>query len=345
MPRTESPEEFVSTVPRSDGAQSAAAVGKWAAKLAAYGVATVAFTFMLLRPGRSASGKRGSLFLGSGMVVVLMRALLGGSNDPSVGPATPPAPVLAAATPVPAPASPATATAARPQPRVTAPPRSSAPSAAASKPQSGAVAAESVSKKQVAAVAGEAKPQAAVPSVAAPAPVAKAGAAARPERRPAVLGPRYADKASGYSIQLPAGWASKPLKDGCWVLDASDGQTAAITIGFSKFPATMSVDEVVPEKVSRGIQKRTGTVVHSTGYSSIAGRRCLWHKYTGPVSRPGGNTRMTTVHYLLPLQDGRALEVKVAATPEKFGQMAPRMKKSLDSFKLLTPVASVGRAR
>jgi hypothetical protein len=54
---------------------------------------------------------------------------------------------------------------------------------------------------------------------------------------------------------------------------------------------------------------------------------------------------MTAVHYLLPLQDGRALEVRVAATPEKFNEVAPRMKMALDSLKLLTPVADAGRGR
>jgi hypothetical protein len=48
---------------------------------------------------------------------------------------------------------------------------------------------------------------------------------------------------------------------------------------------------------------------------------------------------MTVVHYLLPLQDGRALEVRVAAVPEKFNATAARMKQSLDTLKLLTPVA------
>ena len=116
-------------------------------------------------------------------------------------------------------------------------------------------------------------------------------------------------------------------------------------MGFSSFPAKTTVDEVVPEKVTRGLQKRPGTVVHSSGYATIAGRRCLWHKYTGPISRPDGNARMTVVHYLLPLQDGRALEVRVAAVPEKFNAAAPRMKLSLDTFKLLTPVASAAPAR
>jgi len=48
---------------------------------------------------------------------------------------------------------------------------------------------------------------------------------------------------------------------------------------------------------------------------------------------------MTAVHYLLPLQDGRALELRLAATPEKFNELGPRMKQSLDTLKLLTKVA------
>ena len=101
----------------------------------------------------------------------------------------------------------------------------------------------------------------------------------------------------------------------------------------------------MPEKVARGYQKRTGTVVHATGYTTIGGRRALWHKYTGPVSRPGATAKMTVVHYLLPLRDGRALELRVAAAPEKFNEAAPRMKQSIDSFKLLAAPADGASAR
>ena len=334
MPRTELPEGFVSSAPRSDGLQSAAAVGRWATKLAGYGVATVAFTLMLLRPRQGAGGRRGSLFLGSGVVVVLMRALLGGSDDPSASPA---APVLAAAAPVVPAAAAAVAST-----RAAAPARGPAPRAqqAPQKPAPGGTVAAGP-----AAGAPNARPQAAARRVAAPAtPPAKGKAPAAP-RAMSALGARYTDRAGGYSVQFPVGWTSRPLKDGCWVIDASDGQAAAISVGFSRFPAAVSVDQLVPEKVTKGLQKRAGTVVHASGFGSVAGRRCVWHKYTGPVSRPEGNARMTVVHYLLPLQDGRALEVRVAATPERFGEMAPRMKQSLDSFKLLTPVASASRAR
>jgi hypothetical protein len=131
----------------------------------------------------------------------------------------------------------------------------------------------------------------------------------------------------------------------CWVLDATDGHAAVISVGFSKCPPTLSVDQIAPEKRTRSLQGRSGTVVQATGYATIAGRRCLWHKYTGPISRPDGNPRMTAVHYLLPLQDGRALEVRLAATPEKFNEMAPGMKQSLESFKLVTPVADTSSAR
>jgi hypothetical protein len=91
--------------------------------------------------------------------------------------------------------------------------------------------------------------------------------------------------------------------------------------------------------VTRGLQKRAGTVVLASGYTTVGGRRALWHKYTGPITRPDAPVRMTAVHYLLPLQDGRALELRLAATPEKFNELGPRMKQSLDTFKLLARVA------
>ena len=336
--RTESVEEFTSSFSARpvavSASESAEAAAKWTAKLAGYAVATVAFTFMLLRPRRAAAGKRGSLFLGSGVLVVLVRTLL--SSEGASPTPVPASPVQLAASPVPSRPSPAP----------------SNPGVSHKRPASAAVvpgpkptpAGETYPKKQrnASAVATAAVTPVfdAKPRTAAPAKTVATGTNAPPaQAKPkSALGPRYADKAGGYSVQFPTGWTSRPFKDGCWVLDASDGQ-AAITVGFSRFPAAMSVDEVVPEKVTRGLQKRPGTVVHSTGYATIAGRRCLWHKYTGPVSRPAGNARMTAVHYLLPLQDGRALEIRVAAAPEKFNTAATQMKRSLDSFKLLTPLA------
>jgi hypothetical protein len=325
MSRTELPEEVTGSASRSQAmSDNATAAAKWGAQLAAYGLATVAFTFMLLRPGRGAAGgKRGSLFLGSGVLVVLMKTLLSVGETPTAP--APSVPVLAAATP------------AVVNPPAAAPKRP----AKAAAPRHAAVA-EKPAQAAPSPAPAATTPVATAPPTAAPAPRPVAPAT----RPPSPLGSRYADKANGYSLQFPVGWTCKPLKNtGYWVLDATDGQTALMSVGFSKFPANMSVEEIVPEKVSRSLQKRGGAVVHASGYAMLAGRRSLWHKYTGPVTRPEGVVRMTAVHYLLPLQDGRALEVRVAATPEKFNEVAPRMKMALDSLKLLTPVADAGRGR
>ena len=45
--------------------------------------------------------------------------------------------------------------------------------------------------------------------------------------------------------------------------------------------------------------------------------------------------RMTRVQYLVPLNDGRALELRIAATPEQFEKLSPLMKQSAASIKLL----------
>ena len=47
-----------------------------------------------------------------------------------------------------------------------------------------------------------------------------------------------------------------------------------------------------------------------------------------------GSPRMMRLHYLIPLQDGRALELRAAAPPTKFEQIAPLMKQALESFRL-----------
>lgn len=327
MSRTESPDEVRSSGPRISS-ESAAMLGKWGAQLAGYGVATIAITFMLLRPRRSGSGNRGSLFLGSGIIVVLVKTLLSVSDGTDASP-VPAASALAAATPAPVaspvPAPPGDihrAPVARKRPINTAVVTPPKPSPAEAKPKKPAPA-----------------PRATEPAKAKPSKRASAPKIVAANQRSAPLGPRYADKVNGYSVQFPAGWTCKPSSESGWLLDATDGQTAFISVGFPKFPANVTLDQVPVERVTRGIQKRAGTAVHANGYGTVSGRRCLWHKFTGPIARGGAATKMTAVHYFLPLQDGRALELRLAAAPEKFNEVAPKMKQSVDTFKLLTKLA------
>jgi len=333
MSRTESPEEVSgSSAPRFNAAQ-AAAVGKWGAQLAGYALVTIAVTFMLLRPKHSGPGRRGSLFFGSGVLVVVMKTLLSTSagSDAVPPPPKPPVPALAAATP--AHAAPKSAEAPRAEPSPITRVRKPANSATVSTAPRPAVAAATTPKKPAAPATTEAAKV--KPTAAAATPTNASG-----PKPASTLGPRYVDKSAGYSVQFPAGWACKPAAEsGAWVLDATDGKSAIISVGISKFPASLTADQVPLERVTRGLQKRADTVVLASGYTTVGGRRALWHKYTGPITRPDAPVRMTAVHYLLPLQDGRALELRLAATPEKFNELGPRMKQSLDTLKLLTKVA------
>jgi hypothetical protein len=331
MSLTQSADGAVRTVP-----ESAAQVGWAAAKLAGWSAVTVFVTFMMLRPGGEPSRKRGSLFLSSGTAIVLGRALLGSDDAADAAPASVVA-TVAATVPVKTgpPAAPPAADAAPVATRPASAAKASAkPRVADAKPK---VSGSAVGKRQVPGDVALTKlataPQAAKVTPAAPVASAGAKAASKPG---STLGPRYADKTSGYSVQFPAGWTYKAFDEGqCWIIDATDGQSAVISVGFSQFPSHVTVDQIVVAKVTKGLQGRAGTVVHGSGYAMVGGRRGLWHKYTGPIPRTDGTPRMTAVHYLLPLQDGRALEVRVAAMPDKFNEMAPRMKQSLDSFKLL----------
>jgi hypothetical protein len=332
MSRTESPEEVSgSSAPRFNAAQ-AAAVGKWGAQLAGYALVTIAVTFMLLRPKRSGPGRRGSLFFGSGVLVVLMKTLLSTSAGSDAAPAPPKPAAAAVASAMPAPAATKPAEAPKADPAGISRVRKPVNSAQASTTPHPAVATTTPKKPLVAATTElpKAKPTAST----APAASTVSSKAA------STLGPRYVDKSAGYSVQFPAGWKYQPSAEpGVWLVDASDGQSAMISVGFSKLPANLTADQIPPERVTRGLQKRVGTTVLATGYTTLGGRRALWHKYTGPITRPDAPVRMTAVHYLLPLQDGRALELRLAATPEKFNELGPRMKQSLDTLKLLTKVA------
>jgi hypothetical protein len=123
-------------------------------------------------------------------------------------------------------------------------------------------------------------------------------------------------------------------------VDATDESGATISLGFSTPKGTMRVDKPSRDRITRGLKRRPETIVLGDGFGTIDGRPCIWHKYTGPVARPQGRRRMTVVHYLLPLPSGRALEVRLAALPEKFGELGPQMKQSFGTLRLLTPQAS-----
>jgi hypothetical protein len=90
---------------------------------------------------------------------------------------------------------------------------------------------------------------------------------------------------------------------------------------------------------------RPNTTVEGAGFGTLAGQRCMWHKLSVPAPASSAATAMppvryTTVHYFAPLGDGRALKVRVVSRPETFAEMAPRMKQSLDTLRLLTPPAA-----
>src|SRR5688500_3139983 len=121
MSRTESPEGATGSangggyVSGPGAAIDSAALVRWAGRLASYAVATLAVTFVLLRPTRRGPTTRGSLFLGSGVLVVLFKTIFLGGDGAETAP-TRPVPAVAAAAPATKP--PAGATGARNAKRV-----------------------------------------------------------------------------------------------------------------------------------------------------------------------------------------------------------------------------------
>ena len=150
-----------------------------------------------------------------------------------------------------------------------------------------------------------------------------------------VLAPAFVDENNGFSMRFPTAWAIRTFASEPWVLDCGDGRTALISIGFSAFPADFSADNIPPEWVARRIKKRSDTTLHSQGYALIGGKKALWSKSTGPLPMTNGNPRMTRVNYIVPLQDGRVLELRIATTPEIFDQLMPTMRQSVESFKFI----------
>jgi hypothetical protein len=149
------------------------------------------------------------------------------------------------------------------------------------------------------------------------------------------LGATYVDKANGFSIRFPAAWAIRSFNADPWVLDCGNASVGMISIGFSPCPKDLKADQLLPESIARRIKRRSGTTMSGQGKTIIAGKKALWFKSTGPLPLSNGSPKMTKVQYIVPLGDGRVMEIRVAAPPEQFPFVGGMMKESVDTFTLV----------
>jgi hypothetical protein len=168
----------------------------------------------------------------------------------------------------------------------------------------------------------------------APARTARRTAASAPAD---LLGALYIDEANGFSIRFPAGWSLRTFDGDPWVIDAGDGRVGLISVGFAPFPEAFTAESIPPDWIAKKIKRRADTTLHGQGYAVVSGRKALWSKSTGPLPMTHAAPRMTRVNYILPLGDGRVLELRVAASPEQFDRLVPVMRKAVETFALQTP--------
>jgi hypothetical protein len=225
-----------------------------------------------------------------------------------------------------------------PRGSVTATAAAAAPTAAMPAPRSAVPApmtsGTAVAKKPAAAPAPAPAASAAAPAAPTTAPVASAKS-----MTPAAeaLGSLYIDETNGFSIRFPAGWVIRTFDGDPWVCDVGDGKVGLMSVGFSPFPEGFTAESIPPDWIAKKIKRRADTTLHAQGYSMISGRKALWSKSTGPLPMSHASPRMTRVNYILPLGDGRVLELRVAAAPEVFDRLVPVMRKSVETFVLQTP--------
>ena len=158
------------------------------------------------------------------------------------------------------------------------------------------------------------------------------------------LGPVFTDAVHGFQMRFPAGWAIRSFPGNPWVLDAGGVQAGLISIGFSPCPPEITADKLLPEAIARRIKRRPNTTLHGQGRCVLAGRQALWSKSTGPLPMTNADPMMTRVHYILPLGDGRVLEVRVAAPPERFDATAAVMKRALDTLQIIQQQSNTATA-
>ena len=147
----------------------------------------------------------------------------------------------------------------------------------------------------------------------------------------------YTDNTVGYSIQLPPGWTCQSFPDGNpWILAATDEQAGLITVGLSAFPSDVSPDRLTPAMIAQRIPViQPDTLIHAAGPCQIDRHPAVWMNYTAALPMADGGFIMTMIHYLVPLDDGRALELRLAATPDQFPRLLSQMKRAVSSLRLL----------
>ena len=149
------------------------------------------------------------------------------------------------------------------------------------------------------------------------------------------LADRYTDKSNGYSIRFPSGWATRTFANGDpWFIDVSDGKAGLISVGFSVFPSSAGLEQLKPEKLANGFRGRPHTAFTAQGKGTVDGREAVWFRYTAPIDTPMGRQLMDCVHYYVPLHDGRMMEVRMAAAPDKFATLGALLRKSTATIKL-----------
>jgi hypothetical protein len=166
-------------------------------------------------------------------------------------------------------------------------------------------------------------------------------------------GAEHVDKTAGYAVKFPTGWTQRDLSGrGSWLAEASDGKSSSVAIGLSPDGGRGVADAKTLESLTKSYQSRPDTIVQGSGFGTIAGQKCMWHKLSVPAPAAPGTAaaaapdagatpaRTSVVQYFAPLGDGRALKVRVVSKPETFAEAARTVKQSLNTLRLLTPEES-----
>ena len=149
------------------------------------------------------------------------------------------------------------------------------------------------------------------------------------------LGAAYVDVGNGYSVRFPEGWAIRTFHADPWVLDCGDAASGIISIGFTPCPADVTADRLLPEAIARRIRKTPGTTLLGQGRTLLGGHKALWFKSTGPLLMTNGSPTMTRVQYIVPLGDGRLMQLRLAAPPQMFASLSSTMKQTIDTFTII----------
>jgi hypothetical protein len=104
-----------------------------------------------------------------------------------------------------------------------------------------------------------------------------------------------------------------------------------VEVGTSQWKLTTDL-----EGMARQVVQRFGGEAQGSGHVQVGGRDAICVRYSGVAKTTAGTGQVDVVHYVVPLENGRALEVRFVAPAGGVDKMEESIRSVMGSVKLRT---------